>query len=548
MMRLVHRLQAYMQHHGVAYTLYRCGEKAVERVFRFYDHTWRQLAATPQELAAQRQSPPEAGLISVVVPVYNTHPGMLQAMADSILQQTYPHWEAILYDDCSSRQETIDALQRIGQLDARFQVCRGEHNQGISGSSNSAIALAKGPWVALLDHDDLLTPDALYTVAQAIVNQQPDLIYSDEDKVTENGKHHTDPNLKPDFCPDDLRSGNYICHLTVVRKSLLEEVGGFRTAFNGSQDHDLVLRCAERTSRIVHLPKVLYHWRTVGASVSHQNLMQCVDAACRAVQEHMGRIGWPGTAEACEGEIRLRYAIKGQPTVGAYIFGTDTQACASSLQADYPGLQVHTLPMGENRYATMNAAAASATEDVLLMLDASVQVLSPDFVTELLMYAQRNDVGAVTPKLVNRRQLITHGGFAVGMDGLAQCRQPGIPAQAGGKHLMMRKSHNVAAVSAACFMVRRDHFIPFDEGYHSGLGAVDWSLQLGAQGLHHVFTPHALGQCEDKELLLLSRRRSEEDTARYTAKWQHVKDPCYSSLFARNKANYRLSRRVSGCK
>lgn len=546
MMKLLRRVQTYVKHHGVAYTLYRCGEKAAEKVFRFYDRTWPQLAATPEELAAQRAAPVDAGLITVVVPVYNTAPAMLREMAASILQQTYAHWEAVLYDDLSSNADTQSALRAIAETDERFRVYRGKVNQGISGSSNSAVALAKGQWIALLDHDDLLTPNALYAVAQAILAHQPDMLYSDEDKVTENGKHHTDPHFKPDFCPDDLRSGNYICHLTVMRKSLFEKAGGFRTAFNGSQDHDLVLRCAEHTDKIVHIPMVLYHWRTVGASVSHQNLMKCVDAACRAVQEHMARIGWPGTAEPCNGSIRLRYDIKGQPTVGAYIVGTDDvacQACANSLrQTEQPHLAVHIVPTGENRYAAMNHAAAAAQEDVLLFLDASVQVASAAFVTELLMYAQRDDVGAVTAMLIDKRRLITHGGFAVDMHGLAQCRQPHMPSHVGGWHLMMQKSHNVSAVSAACIMVRRDHFIPFDEGYRSGLGAVDWSLQMGKRGMRHVFTPYALGWCENKQLLLLGRQRDQEDASRYTARWPQVKDPCYSALFAREKGNYRLRR------
>ncbi len=546
MMKLVRRAHEYVKHHGVAYTLYRCGEKAGEKVFRFYDRTWRQLAAAPAELAAQRSAPVDAGLITLVVPVYNTRPAMLQEMVDSLLGQTYQHWEAVLYDDCSTDAGTVAALRAAAQLDVRIRVCRGESNQGISGSSNSAAALARGEWLALVDHDDLLTPDALYTVAQAILAHQPDLIYSDEDKVTENGRRHTDPHFKPDFCPDDLRSGNYICHLMVMRKALFVQAGGFRTAFNGSQDHDLVLRCTELTDKITHIPRVLYHWRTVGGSVSHQNLMKCVDAACRAVQEHMERIGWPGTAEPCNGNIRLRYRIQGQPTVGAYIFGPDEAACqpcaASLRQAEYPLLSVHAVSMGENRYAAMNSAAAAAREDVLLLLDASVQALSPAFVTELLMYAQRDDVGAVTPKLINRKRLITHGGFAVDMQGLAQCRQPHIPSHVGGWHLMMQKSHNVAAVSAACIMVRRDHFIPFDEGYHGGLGAVDWCLQLVEKGLRHVFTPYALGKCEDKELLLLCSRRDAADAARYAGRWPNVKDPCYSALFARKKGNYRLRR------
>lgn len=546
MTKLIRRASEYVKLNGLDYTLRRCGEKIGERVFRFYDRVWHQLAPTQNELNAQLGDPVDAGLISVVVPVYNSDPATLREMAASILAQTYGHWEAVLYDDCSSHQDTVEELAKVAALDSRFHIVRGEKNQGISGGTNSAIALTHGEWIALLDHDDLLTPDALYTVAQTILAHQPDLIYSDEDKVTENGKLHTDPHFKPDFCPDNLRSCNYICHLMVMRKTLLDKVGGLRTAFNGSQDHELVLRCVEQTDRIVHIPKVLYHWRTVGGSVSHQNIVKCVDASCRAVQEHMERIGWSGEAKPCNGNIRLRYDIKGHPTVGAYIFGRDEaacQPCADSLRKDsFPRLVIHTVPIGENRYAAMNAAADAAKEDVLLLLDASVKILQPEFVTELLMYAQRDDAGAVTPKLLDWRHAITHGGFAVDVDGLAQCRQARINSRTGGWHMMMSRSHNVTAVSAACLMVRRDHFIPFDEQYQEGLGAVDWSLAMGQKGLRHVFTPHAQGMCASRELLLLGRKRHRADAAHYTAKWRNVKDPCYSPLYSRKNARYRLRR------
>lgn len=537
MTKLVRRVQAYMKHHGAAYTVIRGAEKLVERVLRTYDRAWQRMKPTEQELARQRENPIAAGLISVVVPVYNTDPAMLREMVDSIIAQTYPDWEACLWDDCSPSAETQAALQEIARLDERIRVFRGEKNQGISGGTNSAVREARGEWIALMDHDDLLTPDALYRVAEAIAAHQPDMIYSDEDKVTQDGARHTDPHFKPDFCPDNLRSENYICHLTVLRKALMEKVGGLRTAFNGSQDHDLALRCSEQTDRIVHIPHVLYHWRTVKSSVSHQNLMKCADAACRAVEEHMQRIGWPGTAEPYSGKIRLKYEIKGRPTVRVIVLG---EAAGDAWQKQTWPVAVEAAPPGRSRYAAMNRAAAAATEDVLLFVDGSVQVEDASFVQEMLMYAQRDDVGAVTALLVDRRSRVTHAGFAVDMDGLAQCRQAGISSRAGGWHLAIQTSHQVAAVSSACVMIRRDHWIPFDEAYTSELGAVDWSLQLAKKGLRHVFTPHAKGICEDRALLMLGAERDRADAQRYAARWPGVKDGCYSPSYSRKKANYKL--------
>ena len=549
MTNLWRRMRDYAAYHGVGYTLRRAVEKLTERTLHPYERVWRGMRTPESELEAQRQSPPAAGLISVLIPVYNTEPALLWALAASLQAQTYPDWEACLYDDCSTRAETLSALDAAAALDGRLHVYHGERNQGISGSTNSAAALAAGEWLALCDHDDLLEPDALWQVARVIAQEQPDLIYSDEDKVTENGRWHTDPHFKPDFCPDNLRAGNYICHLMVVRKALFEQVGGLRGAFNGSQDHDLALRCTEITQRVAHIPRVLYHWRTVRSSVSHQNLMRCVEASRRAVEEHMARIGWPGQAEIQRGNLRLRYEIKGAPSVDMFVMaapGQNAQACADMLAADsWPDKQVSVVSAGQDdRYAAMNRAAEGSHADMLLFVDASVTELSDGLITELMMYAQRDDVGAVTPRLLSRRGRITHGGFAVGMEGLAQCREQNLPSHANGWHLLMQTSHNVAAVSAACVMIRRDHFIPFDEGYREGLGAVDWSLSLMRRGLRHVFTPHGQGVCESRALLLTGRTRHEADAARFAARWPGVQDPCYSALFSRKKANYRLARRL----
>ena len=548
MTNLLRRVKAYADYHGVGYTLLRAGEKLVERTLHPYERVWRCMRTPQEQLDRQRRTCPQAGLISVIIPVYNTRPALLHALAESLQAQTYPYWEACLYDDCSTREDTLRALEEAAAADGRLHVHHGQKNQGISGSTNSAAALAEGKWLALCDHDDLLEPDALWQVAQAIEREQPDLIYSDEDKVTENGRWHTDPHFKPDFCPDNLRAGNYICHLMVVRKALFEQVGGLRGAFNGSQDHDLALRCIEVTQRVAHIPLVLYHWRSVRSSVSHQNLMRCVEASRRAVEEHMARTGWPGQAEIVRGNLRLRYEIKGRPTVDVFVLAQhqqDAQACAGMMEADpWQDKRVTVLHIGQDgRYEAMNRAAASSGADMLLFVDASVTDISGGLITELMMYAQREDVGAVTPRLLSRRGRITHGGFAVGMEGLAQCRQQNLPAHANGWHLLMQTSHNVAAVSAACVMIRRDHYIPFDGEYHEGLGAVDWSLRLMERGLRHVFTPHAQGVCECDALLLTGRERHAEDARRFASRWDDVRDPCYSALFSRKRADYRLVRR-----
>lgn len=547
---LLQRVTDYIRRYGASYTLRHAAEKYADLLLHRYDRVWQRIRPDGAELARQRSTPVSAGLISVLVPVYNTDPAMLAALVDSLLAQTYPDWELCLFDDCSPSAATQEALRCAAGRDERIRTARGERNQGISGSSNGAAAMAQGEWLLLLDHDDLLPPDALYRFAQVIAAQQPDLIYGDEDKLTEDGRIHTEPHFKPDFCPDNLRSGNYICHPMAMRRTLFQQAGGFRTAFNGSQDHDLTLRCAELTDRIVHIPRVLYHWRTVGASVSHAQLQKCIDAAAAAVQEHMSRIGWPGTVEQQEGMLRLRYEVKGSPRITVILLdeGRGTAACRAALEraCDCTGVQWLTADVSRRRFAAMNEAVRRAEGDVLLFLDASVTVQTPDFLTELLMYAQRDDVGAVTPALWNRRGCITHGGFALGMEGAAVCREQGLPRRAGGWHLLMRQSHNVSAVSGACLMLRRDHWQPLEEAYVSGLGMIDWCLRLQQAGLRHVFTPHAGGLCTHRDLLLTGRTRHAEDLRRLReAHGEPLPDPCHHRMFSRRRANGSLRRDVS---
>lgn len=493
-MAFISRVALYIRRHGAGYTLRRAGEMLCERVLHTYDRACRKTDPDEETLAFQRAHQPEAGLISVAIPAYNTKPAFLSALADSLSAQTYQAWEAVILDGGSTDAASFRAMDAL--QDDRFRIIHQSANLGIAGNTNEAIRQCRGAWIALCDHDDVLSPEALWQVASVITEHQPDMIYSDEDKLTEDGHIRTDPHRKPDFCPDNLRSGNYICHLMVVRKSLLEDVDGLRSAFDGSQDHDLALRIAERTTSIWHIPNVLYHWRTVGSSMSHQRLAQCQAAAARAVTAHMQRTGYPGSCTVEDGVLRLRYDVP-------------------------EGLTVKTIRIPhDGGYAAINRAAQEATEDVLLFVDDSVTDMSEGFLQELLMYAQRDDVGAVTPMLTDRRGRVTHAGFRLAK-GSVKCRNAGLPWHAGGWHAMNRTSHNVAAVSAACLMIRRDHYIPFDESWTDGLGAVDWCLRLQQRGLRCVYTPHARAVCGNARLL---HRWTELE--RFLAMWPDAYDRC----------------------
>ena len=552
----MNRVMAYISRHGVMHTVRRAWEKACDRFFLRYERMWRRDRAGADTLARQRANPVEgAGLISIIVPVYNTAPLLLKAMAESFMAQSYTNWEACLYDGQSTKPETISMLDTLAQQDERIRVLHGKSNEGISGNSNHALAMAKGEWIALCDHDDLLEPDALYLIAQTIQQQQPDMIYTDEDFINASGAVHTSPHFKPDFCPDTLRSGNYVCHLMALKRSLMDEIGGFRPAFDGSQDHDVALRASEKTERIAHIPRVLYHWRQMGASMSHQQLQRCLDAGARAVEEHIARLGYPGRVTHHNAQLRIAYDVDEKSSVRVIVSdeGENTlEPCLTALaDAAWEHVTVTVIspraPLAwlksEITPAALNQAARIAREDYILFLRSSVMMQGRDWLREMLMYAQRNDVGAVTAMLTDKRGRIVHAGYAVNMENAVQCRGLGVVARTGGWHGLMNTSHNVAAVTDGCCMIRRDHFIPFDEAYHEGLGVVDWSLRLAKDGLRHVVTPFAKGVCTlpdtMERALLTGRNRHQEDLKRYLSAWADVEDPCYSSRFRKHKADFR---------
>lgn len=282
------RFKNHISKHGFAKTSTKCGSKLLQRIFCTYDRSVRRREQDAAMLLQQRANQPAAGLISIVVPIFNTDPMMLKALADSLTAQTYNAWEAIFYNGGSTKGETQRALDEIHE--PRIRIVHGRENLGISGNTNAAIALSRGDYVAFCDHDDLLAPDALWHTAQAIESVYPDMLYTDEDRVSSDGRYYSDPHRKPDFNHAALCEGNYICHLMTVKRTLLDELGGLRPEYDGSQDHDLALRISEATDSIVHIPLVLYHWRRVKTSVSQQRLAQCEGASARAVRDHLAKM------------------------------------------------------------------------------------------------------------------------------------------------------------------------------------------------------------------------------------------------------------------
>ena len=542
MSRIQHGMR-YLSTFGLRYTLRRSREKLSERLFHCWARRWKSsVSASEAELAFQREHQPKGEIISVLIPVYNPPLDFLRDLIEALRRQTFRNWEACF---CNAGDQTAvrELLDQAQGEDPRIRVHHSSTNAGISGNTNQALAMARGEWVVLCDHDDLLPPDALWRLAEAIEKRSPDMIYTDEDKVTQDGRWHTDPHFKPDFCPDNLRSGNYICHLLAARRKLVEQAGGLRSAYDGSQDHDLALRLSELTDRIVHLPFISYHWRSVQSSMSHQHLERCLDASCRAVEDHLQRLGWPAQVTAEDGILRLRYQLR--PLTGAVLITAEDERSAHKkafeLQSVLPtGVGIRfVLPESEDAwYASVNQAVAESTEDLLLLVDVSVSRFSKGFYDELAMFAQREDVGFVTPQLTDRRGRITHAGFAVGLAGGLQCRNHGLPGKAAGWHLLNRQSHNVGAVSPACCMFRREAWQPLDPAYRPAFGLADLCLRLTRSELWHVYTPHARAVCTRKDLLVTGRARAADDLQRFEQSWKGWQDPCWNPGFSGKHADF----------
>ena len=484
---------------------------------------------------ARMRAPP---LISVVMAAYGTDPEVLLAALASLRDQLYPHWELCVADDASPAPEVWRALQAAAAADPRIKVVRRDQNGHISAATNTALALASGEFVAFMDHDDLLTADALAEVAQEIERHpDADLIFTDEDKIDAQGRRF-EPHLKTAWDPELMTGLNQVNHLAVYRRSLVAAVGGLRVGFEGGQDHDLALRVAERTTkaRIRHVPRILYHWRQAGgsASFSEANQDRCAEASRRAVQEHLERTGQGGaTAERLEGSpgwLQVRRPLRQPaPQVSILVPTRDRArllgACAQGVlqQTDYPDLEMIVVDNGSvepetkrlfadlardrrvrilaapgpfNYSALNNQAAAAAAGEVLVLLNNDIKVTGRDWLRELVVQAVRPEVGAVGARLLYRDGRVQHAGVVLGLGGAAAGHlHSGAPRHDPGYFGSLRMARNVSAVTGACLAIRRELYLAM-----GGLDAdqlavafndVDLCLRLRSAGYQVIWTPRA---------------------------------------------------------
>jgi O-antigen biosynthesis protein len=474
-------------------------------------------------------------LISILLPTYNTEEKWLRHCLDSVLAQSYPNWELCIADDASTEPHVRKVLDAYGQRDSRVRVHTRDRNGHVSATTNTALDMARGSYVALLDHDDELHPQALASVAHAL-HQNPhwQLVYSDEDKIDEKGCRY-DPYFKPDWNLELLHGQNCISHLGVYSAALVRTVGGFREGFEGSQDWDLALRCSERLSadQIGHIPKVLYHWRAIAGSTAKgvDQKGYAHDAGLRALQDHFQRVGTAAEVVEIEGLLgvfRVRHpvpdhhpmvsiiiptrdkvellrrcvdSILRRTTYSAYeIVIVDNQSReVESLQyldtiAEHPRIRVlrHDLPF--NYSHINNEAVRNCSGKLICLLNNDIEIITPDWLEELVSHALRPQVGAVGAMLYYPNDTIQHAGVIVGVHGVAAHPYSGMPRGHHGQMARARLTQAMSAVTAACLLVRKEVFERvggLDVSLRVAFNDVDFCLRLREHGYINIWTPFA---------------------------------------------------------
>ena len=516
---------------------------------------------TEEEIANFEQKP----LISIIMPVYNVDPIWLQKAIDSVRSQWYENWELCIADDKSTKQETLDYLK--GLDDPRIKVRFLEKNLNISGASNAALEMAEGDYIALMDNDDEITPDALYEMVKCINETDADFIYSDEDFIDTEGIC-SNPHFKPDFSPDLLLSHNYITHFTCFRKSLLDQVGNFNSMFDGSQDYDLFLRLTENTDNICHIKKVLYHWRTLESSTSlnSEAKPEALERGRKVLIETMRRRNIKAKVEHANMHhyFRVRYPIENTPLVSIIIPFKDKpellEMCIGSIleKSTYRNFEIigisnnseeehtfETMVSLEKRdtrvsfyeynvafnYADINnhAVKTYAKGEHILLLNNDIEVITPEWIEAMLEHSQRDEIGCVGAKLYYPDDTVQHAGIIMGLGGYAGHSHKGYSRHNVGYFNRLGVVQNVSAVTAACLMVKKRIYeevggmdaIRFKVAYND----VDFCLRVGEKGYRNLFTPYA--ELYHHE----SISRGYETTPEKMARFQKEKD----ALFERHQ-------------
>ncbi|WP_254217513.1 glycosyltransferase family 2 protein [Burkholderia multivorans] len=474
-------------------------------------------------------------LISIVVPTYNSDIALLHEMIESVRAQIYPHWELCIADDASTIEAVRTTLADYASRDARIKVVLRDRNGHIAEASNSALACASGEYVALLDHDDILPEHALYMVVKAINEHSgARLFYSDEDKLTPDGRRIA-PYFKSDWNPELFLTQNLFSHLGVYETALVREVGGFRKGFEGSQDHDLALRCIEKAGHnaVHHIPHILYHWRVVPGSTAASGAEKpyALTAGIRAVEEHLQRIGVEATVSQAAsdiGLIRVRYAMPAPAPLVSIVIPTRDgvellRQCVESIftRSTYPNFEIIIVDNGSVKPETLayfdslnthpnvrvlrddrpfnfsalnNAAVSQSHGEYICLLNNDIEVITPEWLEEMVSLAARPGNGAIGACLWYPNDTLQHGGVMLGLGGVAGHIHARLPRGAFGYFGRAVSTQNLSVVTAACLLIRRsiyDEVHGLDEELAVAFNDVDFCIRVRNAGYRNVWTPHA---------------------------------------------------------
>ena len=580
----------YLKHYGVKEFWVRLHERFEPEEVP-YGPWYEQYIPTREELEKQRKKKWNYGpKISIIVPAYKTPEAFLRQLMDSLLAQTYANWELCIANASPEDDSMEYVLKEYAKKDSRILWKKLEENKGIAENTNEAFAMATGEFAGLLDHDDLLAPNALYEVAKALETEPDiDVLYTDEDKVRgDEVLEHFQPHLKPDFNIDLLRSNNYICHFFVVRKSLLEKTGGFRREYDGAQDYDFIFRCTQAAGKIHHIPEILYHWRTHQSSTADnpESKLYAFEAGKRAIEENLRQNGLIGEVSHTKdyGFYRVKYPVQGEPLVSIIIPNKDAkedlEKCIQSIlekssYTNYEILIVENNSTGEeifsyykelsensrirllrwkrefNYSAINNYGAKKAKGDYLLFLNNDTEVISPDWIEEMLGFCQRPDTGIVGARLYFGNNTVQHAGTVIGIGGIAGHMFTDMPRERSGYMHKAAIIQDLSAVTAACMMVKRqvfDEVQGFEEQLSVAFNDVDFCLRVREKQYLVVYDPYvelyhyeskSRGAEDSKEKV----RRFQSEIEFMRCRWETLLkkgDPYYNKNLSLVKWNYSL--------
>ncbi|HFT9037543.1 TPA: glycosyltransferase [Escherichia coli] len=585
------------------------GDMSIERLQAFYNETfsvtpssvgyeeWIETVELPslpgnKEVSLMLASMTHPPVISIVIPVYNPAEIYLRACLDSVLAQSYPHWELCIADDRSPKEHVQRVLREYEAKDSRIKVVYRKHNGHISAASNSALEIAKGDFVALLDHDDVLPEHAMLFMAQAICEQpHTQILYSDEDKINARGERF-DPHFKSDWNPDLFFSQNYVSHLGVYRRSLLQQIGGFRLGVEGSQDQDLLLRCLPHVAaeQIVHIPRVLYHWRTIEGStaLASGEKSYTTEAGIKALRDYFSKQQPEVTVEAglVPNTYRVRYPIsEPAPLVSLLIPTRDRRALTETAVrsivdcSTYTHFEILILDNGSVEQETLDFFAQIQQEDsrvrvlrydhpfnysainnfgvrhakgaIIGLVNNDIEVINPDWLTEMVSHCMRPEIGCVGAKLYYSNDTIQHGGVILGIGGVAGHSHKQYPRHHPGYFSRLLLTQNLSAVTAACLLIRKNIYEEVagldEENLHVAFNDVDFCLKVREAGYRNLWTPYA--ELYHYESISRGAEDSPEKLARFVrevnfmkSKWgKHLElDPFYSPNLTKSREDFSI--------